>query len=186
MMVLDSPNKEDSSKRKPLSGRSGKELDRFFDGHHIPARDKWWISFLHKSAFDEKTPPSAEEVAEHAGWLLDEIRETRPRVIVPMGKRSLAWFLGTAHDINDWHGIAAPLPVTHPAYEFTPNAVVMPCVSPGHAFISPDFYRKFAQDMARLELLLKGQLPAQPVDDGTGHYELLSGDMVRQLLCTYV
>jgi uracil-DNA glycosylase family 4 len=182
MLVLDSPNKEDASKRRPLSGRAGKELDRFFDDFHIPARSKWFVTFLFKSLIDDKKPSSAEEVAEHAGWLLDEIRETRPRVIVVMGKKSLAWLLGDAHDSSDWHGLATGIPVTHPAYLITPNAVVFPAISPGHAFISPSFFRMFAQDMARLELLLKGQLPAQPVDDGVGEYKLLHGDAVRDLL----
>jgi uracil-DNA glycosylase family 4 len=181
-LISDSPNQEDSNKRRPFSGRSGKELDRFFDDYHIPARNKWWTTFLHKSLIDDKRPPSAQEVAEHQAWLLDELREVRPRVIVLMGKRTLAWFLGTAHDINDYHGISAPMPVAHPAHAIVPNAVLFPCVSPGHAFISPEFFRKFVMDMGRLELLTKGQLPPQPVDDGAGDYRLLRGADVAELL----
>jgi hypothetical protein len=36
--------------------------------------------------------------------------------------------------------------------------------------------------MQRLELLIKGQLPAQPVDDGAGDYRLLHGEEVQQCL----
>ena len=88
MLIGQNPGGEEARQRKPFVGKSGRYLDSVLRRNNID-RSRLYIT----SAVKETTPgnrkPTAREISYWMPYLLEEIRQVKPRVVVLMGE--VAW-----------------------------------------------------------------------------------------------
>ncbi len=107
MLIGQNPGSEEARQGRPFIGKSGKYLDTVLKKNHID-RSKLYITNVVK----EKTPgnrkPTAQEISHWMPYLLEEIRQVKPEIVVLMGK--VAWetprFEGIEY-IETYHPAAA-------------------------------------------------------------------------------
>lgn len=82
------PGAEEIRQGRPFVGRSGRYLDEVLAKNHID-RSKLFITNVVKVATPANRPPRADEIREWLPYLLEEIRQIKPEIVVLMG--NVAW-----------------------------------------------------------------------------------------------
>ena len=133
MLVGQAPGKVEISSRKPFSGRAGQTLFRWLQRAGLDeaeARERIYISAMtrcfpgaHPSGRGDRVPGRVE--LEHCrSWLETELALIRPRVIIPVGKLAIGYFLGDApladvvgraHPVRHGGGESVAIPLPHPS-----------------------------------------------------------------------
>lgn len=103
MLVGQAPGKVEIDSRKPFSGRAGRTLFRWLEQAGLDecqARERIYISAMtrcfpgaHPSGRGDRVP-SRHELEQCRSWLEDELRLIRPRLVIPVGKLAIGYFLG--------------------------------------------------------------------------------------------
>ncbi len=133
---------EDQSGR-PFVGRAGKLLEETL-GKIGLKRDEVFIGNVVKHRPPENRDPLPNEIAACKGWLDQQLAIINPKIVVTLGRFSLAKFLGNAK-ISYVHG--------HP--QKVGNYVVLPMYHPAAALRSGALLREFEQDFIKNQELLK-------------------------------
>ena len=133
MLVGQAPGKVEISSRKPFSGRAGQTLFRWLQRSGLDeaaARDRIYISAMtrcfpgpHPSGRGDRVPGRA-ELERCRSWLETELALIRPRLIIPVGKLAIGYFLGEAplaavvgraHAVRHAGGQSTVIPLPHPS-----------------------------------------------------------------------
>jgi uracil-DNA glycosylase len=133
MLVGQAPGKVEISSRKPFSGRAGQTLFRWLQRaglDEVEARERIYISAMtrcfpgaHPSGRGDRVP-GREELERCRSWLESELALIRPRVIIPVGKLAIGYFLGDAplvgvvgraHQVRHAGGESTVIPLPHPS-----------------------------------------------------------------------
>ena len=133
MLVGQAPGKVEIESRKPFSGRAGRTLFRWLEQaglREAEARERIYISAMtrcfpgpHPSGRGDRVP-SRRELEQCRSWLEDELRLLRPRVLIPVGKLAIGYFLGERplaeivgerHVVRHVGGESALVPLPHPS-----------------------------------------------------------------------
>lgn len=96
MIIGEAPGREELIAQKPFVGRCGKLLDKMLETAGI-SRDKCYITNTVKTVCREgnkNRPPTDEEIANNMGCLLEEIKESKAKVILCLGKVPTRALLG--------------------------------------------------------------------------------------------
>lgn len=113
----------ESIQRKPFVGNAGKFLDQLLRSINIP-RESVYITNMVKTRPSENRDPLPEELEAYSKYLDREIEIIQPKVIVTLGRFSMAKFLPNARISSvhgrkfsvDWMGREiAVVPMYHPA-----------------------------------------------------------------------
>jgi len=133
MLVGQAPGKVEAGGGRAFAGRAGQTLFRWFARIGLEekaARERIYIAAITR-CFPGPSPsgrgdrvPSPLERANCSGWLDDELRLLKPRVLIPVGRLAIERFLpklpldeliGREHSVSfeGRHAIAIPLP--HPS-----------------------------------------------------------------------
>jgi len=104
---------------RPFVGRSGKLLDKMIDSVGWK-REKIYITNIVKRRPPENRDPSPDEIAAFAPYLSKQIEIIDPKIIVPLGRFAMNYFLPTAKISKDqgklfWWGQKLIIPIYHPA-----------------------------------------------------------------------
>jgi DNA polymerase len=123
MLIGEAPGYYESVERRPFVGRSGKLLRKTLVEIGLPP-EKVWISNIVKVRPPENRDPTPEEIAAFRPYLNQEIALINPKIIVTLGRFSMAKFLpevkisqvhGRLHKVQ-WEGrLTYVLPMYHPA-----------------------------------------------------------------------
>lgn len=120
MFIGEAPGKKEDEMKRPFVGSAGTFLTELLSSIGLNREDVY-ISNVVKFRPPENRDPLPKEKEECMPWLMLEIALIRPKVIVPLGRHSLAHFFPEA-TISDTHGKPYKLtddmtifPIYHPA-----------------------------------------------------------------------
>lgn len=123
ILIGEAPGHHESVQRRPFVGRSGKLLRKTLEEVGLPP-EKVWISNIVKVRPPENRDPTPTEIAAYRPYLNREIEILAPKIIVTLGRFSMAKFLpdvkisqvhGRLHKVK-WEGSSIfILPMYHPA-----------------------------------------------------------------------
>jgi uracil-DNA glycosylase len=133
MLVGQAPGQVEASGGQPFAGRAGKTLFRWLERagiDEVTARKRIYIAAItrcypgpHPSGRGDRVP-STKEQETCSVWLDDELRIIRPKLLILVGKLSIARFMpaaslenliGRAHDIGHAGGRSLAIPLPHPS-----------------------------------------------------------------------
>lgn len=131
LLVGEAPGAVEASFGRPFAGPSGREQDWYLSRHGLTSR-MWRMTNVVQEYVPGNPDPTPEQVARWAPVLEQEVRETRPELVVAVGRFAAQWFLGEPATMEACHGLvhdagcfdperadrsggAPVIPVYHPA-----------------------------------------------------------------------
>lgn len=193
MVVGEAPGRQEAFAQpypRPFAGPSGRELAWYLQRHGLNLND-FYLDNVCRLYRDGNPDPTPELIEEWTPRLLATIAEVRPRVIIPVGRYAVRWFLGDAAEMDACHGIP------HQGGEFDSTrkdramgAVVVPSFHPAYglhqiesrAWIDSDI--RHAADVIRLVQGGRRDLVKFRHDayEGRERYDDVTGAELRALL----
>jgi uracil-DNA glycosylase family 4 len=85
MLVGQNPGREEAKQGRPFVGKSGKYLDTVLRKNNLD-RSKLYITSVVKETTPRNRRPTAQEIRYWMPYLLEEIGQVKPKIIVLMGK----------------------------------------------------------------------------------------------------
>ncbi len=119
MFIGEAPGYYENLERRPFVGRAGKLLTVFIDGIGWKREDVY-ITNIVKRRPPENRDPSPEEIAAYAPYLMKQVEVINPKIIAPLGRFSMNFFLPLAKISRDqgkvfWWKDKLIVPLYHPA-----------------------------------------------------------------------
>src|SRR3990167_10739951 len=132
LFVGESPGRNEDEQGIPFVGAAGKNLDKLLNKVGLSIEDVYIVNIL-KCRPPENRNPLPEEIKAHAPWLIEQIKQIKPKVICSLGNYSTKFFLADGNiDVMDkmpgitqihgkiklieFHGLKIKLiPLFHPA-----------------------------------------------------------------------
>lgn len=180
------PGWEEDKAGIPFVGKTGQEMERFLDGYHLPALDSVFRSNVYREFKGKDYVYTAEDLQRDEQDLLRELRQVKPRIIVPLGRHATRWFLGDV-DMDSTQGIPwliPPGPEKDKLSFLGDDVVIFPIVHPAAGFHNPEMSPYVVAGFSALEAFLEGNVEPRelffdPFKDKTTYVEIES---VKQLL----
>lgn len=120
MLIGEAPGREEDEKGRPFVGMAGRILDRILKEIHLERKDIYITSIL-KCRPPENRDPKKGEIATCRPYLISQIKEVNPKVLVTLGRYGLMGLTGKNHRISEiegkklqWDGRTI-IPTFHPA-----------------------------------------------------------------------
>lgn len=150
MLIGEGPGRNEDEQGRPFVGASGKFLDELLAAGGLQ-RAQVYITNVVKCRPPENRDPQPAEVAACAGYLERQIELVDPRVIVTLGRVSMArWF--PVERISAIHGQAR---------EFG-GRLVVPMFHPAAALHQPKIRPQLLEDFGKLPGLIARAAPSAP------------------------
>jgi DNA polymerase len=102
----EAPGKNESIQGLPFVGAAGKNLDKLLEKVGLSMNDVYIANIL-KYRPPENRNPLSEEIKAHTPWLLEQIKEMKPKVICSLGNYATKFFVanGNVDEMNKQLGI---------------------------------------------------------------------------------
>lgn len=154
--VGEAPGAAEADQGAPFVGRSGYELIAYLARHGVTFQH-----YYRTNVCQEFTPgnpdPTPAQVAEWTPYLISEIRDCAPRLIIAVGRFAMRWFLGDAAELDACHG------VPHEAGAFDPalssrvpqGCVIIPTYHPALGLYDSDARALIDADFAAAAAAIK-------------------------------
>ncbi len=143
MFIGEGPGFHEDRLGRPFVGQAGKLLDRLLSSIGLP-RSNVFIGNIVKHRTPENRDPAPSEIAACKAWLDQQLEIINPRVVVTLGRYSLAKFLPKAK-ISGIHG--TPINVK--------NLVLVPMYHPAAGLRSRDVMDSLEADFQKNAEILK-------------------------------
>ncbi|HBE89714.1 MAG TPA: uracil-DNA glycosylase [Candidatus Andersenbacteria bacterium] len=121
LFVGEGPGKDEDEQGRPFVGAAGKFLTNLIGSIGLK-REEVFIANMVKHRPPGNRDPLPEELAAYAPWLDRQVAIIQPKLIVTLGRYSMAHFLGETLSISKIHGQAkrnkkgqVVIPMYHPA-----------------------------------------------------------------------
>jgi len=144
VFVGEAPGKDEDLQGRPFVGAAGKFLTHLIESIGYKREDVY-IANLIKHRPPSNRDPLPEEIAAYTPWLDKQITIIEPKLIVTLGRYSMAYFLGEGLTISKVHG----------APKRKNNRVVIPMYHPAAALYRGDLRPVLAADFAKIPKVLK-------------------------------
>ena len=144
MFVGEAPGEQEDKQGRPFVGNAGKFLNELLESIGLKREDVY-ISNVVKFRPPDNRDPTPEEKAACLPFLMLEISIIRPKIVVPLGRHSLAHFFANM-TIGDAHGKPQKL---------TDDLTVFPIYHPAAALHNPGLRQALKDDFAALGAYLK-------------------------------
>lgn len=105
MIIGQAPGPREPTLKRPFAHTAGKTLFRWFEEfcgmNEVAVRSKIYFAavcrcFPGKNSSGTDRVPSPDEIRNCSGWMDDEIRILRPRLIIPVGRLAIVQFINCA------------------------------------------------------------------------------------------
>jgi len=144
MIIGEGPGKNEDLKGLPFVGASGKFLDVLLDSIGL-SRDRVYITNVVKCRPPENRDPKEEEILACNAWLEAQILLINPKIIVTLGRFSMAKFLPGV-TISKVHG--------QPKRRASDGRIIFPCYHPAVALYNGSMRAVLLEDFTRLATVL--------------------------------
>lgn len=155
MFIGEGPGFHENEQGRPFVGAAGKFLEELLAGIGL-RREQVFIGNVVKCRPPGNRDPLPEEIQACSAFLERQIRALQPKVIVTLGRFSMARFFPSAR-ISDIHGQARMLN----------GRMVVAMYHPAAALHQPSLRREIEADFANLPALIQRAAPAAPADSET-------------------
>ena len=151
MFIGEAPGETEDRLRRPFVGRGGQLLDKMVTGIGWKRADVY-ITNIVKRRPPENRDPLPEEIEAYKPYLTRQIALIAPKIIVPLGRFSMNYFLPEAKITRD-HGRVFRID----------GRLIVPFFHPAAALRSPEMMRGFAEDFKRLPDVVSGKFVSSVV-----------------------
>ncbi|MDO8523262.1 MAG: uracil-DNA glycosylase [bacterium] len=148
MFVGEAPGFHEDKSGRPFVGRAGQLLDRLLMEIKWP-RESVYITNIVKRRPPKNRDPLPKEIAAYSSYLQKQIKIINPKIIVPLGRFAMNYFLPSAK-ISENHGVLSEV-LTKEGQRF----IVMPLYHPAAALRSTTVLKDLEADFRKLPKLLK-------------------------------
>ena len=155
MFIGEGPGFHENEQGRPFVGAAGKFLEELLAGIGL-RREQVFIGNVVKCRPPGNRDPLPEEIQACSAFLERQIQALQPKVIVTLGRFSMARFFPSAR-ISDIHGQARMLN----------GRMVVAMYHPAAALHQPSLRREIEADFANLPALIQRAAPAAPADSET-------------------
>jgi DNA polymerase len=142
MLVGEAPGFHENQQGRPFVGQAGQFLEELLRAGGL-RRSEVYITNIVKCRPPGNRDPQPEEIAECGDFLSRQVAALKPRVIVTLGRHSLARFLP-----------GQPISRVHGATQRAGGATVFPMYHPAAALHQPSLRQTLLSDIARLPAVL--------------------------------
>ncbi len=106
LFVGEAPGRNEDEQGLPFVGAAGKNLDKLLEKVGL-SLDNVYIANILKCRPPENRDPLPEEIRAHTPWLVEQIKQIKPKVICSLGNYSTKFFLakGNIDEMNSIPGI---------------------------------------------------------------------------------
>lgn len=126
MIVGEAPGKTEAQTGVPFSGPSGKKLEQYLEYSGLPPLRSCFITNVVKQFQEGNPDPDHQQILDWTPTLLSEIEETKPQIILAVGRYAARWFLGeSCPDMETIHGMPHYSPARLP--ECACDSIIIPC-----------------------------------------------------------
>jgi len=139
LFVGEGPGKAEDEQGRPFVGAAGKFLDKLIESIKL-TREDVYIANLVKHRPPGNRDPLPDELHACTPWLEMQLKIIQPKIIVTLGRYSMAYFLGEGLSISQVHG--------QPKRKN--NRVVMPMYHPAAALYRGDLRPVLMADFAKI------------------------------------
>lgn len=159
LFVGEAPGKNEDEQGLPFVGKAGKNLDNLLSKVGLSMEDVYIANIL-KCRPPENRNPLPEEIRAHTPWLLEQIKQIKPKVICSLGNYATKFFLseGDVDKMNDQPGITT----VHGKVRFVEiNGVkikLIPLFHPAAIIYKRDLLPLWEKDMEIVKLEIKDNL----------------------------
>lgn len=156
LFVGEAPGRNEDEQGLPFVGKAGKNLDEFLKKVGLSIDDIYIANIL-KCRPPENRDPLPEEIRAHTPWLLEQIKQIKPRVICSLGNHATKFFLadGDVDKIDKQPGITS----VHGKVKFVKiNGVeikLIPLFHPAAIIYKRDLLPLWEKDMEIVKLEIK-------------------------------
>ncbi len=144
VFVGEAPGAEEDKQGRPFVGAAGKFLNQLIEGIGWKREDVY-IANLIKHRPPNNRDPLPVEISAYTPWLDKQIEIIQPKLIVTLGRYSMAYFLGEGMSITKIHG--------QPKRK--KGKVVMPMYHPAAALYRGDLRPVLAADFKKIPKVLE-------------------------------
>lgn len=155
MFIGEGPGFHENEQGRPFVGAAGKYLEELLASIGL-RREQVFIGNVVKCRPPGNRDPLPEEIQACSAFLERQIQAIQPKVIVTLGRFSMARFFPSAR-ISDIHGQARMLT----------GRMVVAMYHPAAALHQPSLRREIEVDFANLPALIQRAAPAPPADSET-------------------
>jgi uracil-DNA glycosylase family 4 len=152
MFIGEGPGFHENEQGRPFVGAAGKYLEELLAGIGL-RREQVFIGNVVKCRPPGNRDPLPEEIQACAAYLERQVLAIQPRVIVTLGRFSMARFFPNSR-ISDIHGQARMLN----------GRLVVAMYHPAAALHQPSLRREIEADFAQLPALIQRAAPAAPAN----------------------
>ncbi|MBI1839192.1 MAG: uracil-DNA glycosylase [Candidatus Colwellbacteria bacterium] len=119
LFIGEAPGYQEDLEKRPFVGRSGQLLNKLIEGIKWKREDVY-ITNIVKRRPPNNRDPLPEEISAYEKYLMKQIEILNPKIIAPLGRFSMNFFLPTAKISRDqgkifWWNDKLILPLYHPA-----------------------------------------------------------------------
>ena len=159
------PGWEEDRAGQVFQGKTGREVNRYFNGMDLPHRADVFITNIYRYYFGKDYIWSQDDLMRDEPRLLAELRRVQPRIIITLGRHATRYFLGDV-DMDSTQGIPWYLPISDKFSFLSPTTVVFPVVHPAAGMHNPEMSPYVVSGFHELSRYLDGEVePRELFDD---------------------
>ncbi|MBM2831139.1 MAG: dpo [Dehalococcoidia bacterium] len=145
VFIGEAPGWNEDQQGRPFVGPAGQFLDQLLASANLP-RDKVYITNIVKHRPPSNRDPLRAEMKACEKWLDKQLEIIKPKIIVTLGRYSMAKFLSASESISKIHGVARKMD----------NMVVVPMYHPAAALHQQSLRKTIEADFQKLPQVLAG------------------------------
>lgn len=145
-------------------GPTGQELERHLDANDLPPRQEWFLTNLYRIYGGKEFEYGAADLERDEPYLLTELEEVCPELIVTLGRTASRYFLGDV-DLDSVQGIPFYLPPQAKFNMLGASTVVLPITHPAAGLRNSEISPYVVQGFKQLAAYLAGQIEARILFD---------------------
>lgn len=162
MLVGSEPGWKEMMQGKPFVGPVGDEIDGLLGRIGWPRKFWFLTNLFRRPAPDKGVPHPSEDFQEGMHALKEELTRVQPKIIVPLGREAIRYFLGDVDVAEVWGlHLVPPVDIFERLPMLRADVTIAPQVHPAAGFHSPDENNRTLVGFENLGRILAGVVPAR-------------------------
>lgn len=194
MCIGEAPGQDEAFNKKPFCGRAGQEQQQHLIRNNL-LQSQFRLANIYPIYQAGNPDPTPDQISQYTPYLIDEIHQTNPSLIVAVGRYAARWFLGESVELDDVHGIPqrpGSLDASR-ASRAPSHCTILPVIHPASVFYGDDAQQAksrmlvmwdYSQVAETIKLINSNQPIPYPIDEYAGReiYSDVNGGDLSALL----